>query len=192
MQASTAVRHLVPLLTHLSLRQPSASTSAHLWLFWEAQAASGNTVRQSSPSSRAFVFFTQYLVIQLAKYSGFSPIITTASLKHADELKSLGATHVIDRNASVVAEVRKLTDKPISIVYDAVSSADTQQTGLDVLAPGGKLITVTPVSVKAEDKEIIYSVGSAALHPELLTSLYGKEVYGFLERGVLKVCLQRQ
>ena len=77
-------------------------------------------------------------------------------------------------------------------MYDAVSSADTQQTGLDVLAAGGKLITVTPVSVKAEDKEIIYSVGAAALHPELLTSLYGKEVYGFLERGVLKVCLQRQ
>lgn len=125
-------------------------------------------------------------VIQLAKYSGFHPIITTSSLKHADELKSLGATHVIDRNASVVAEVRKLTDKPISIVFDAVSSADTQQAGVDVLAAGGKLITVTPVSVKAEDKEIIYVVGSASLHPELLTSLYGKELYGFLERGVLK------
>ncbi|EDR00176.1 uncharacterized protein LACBIDRAFT_314747 [Laccaria bicolor S238N-H82] len=72
-------------------------------------------------------------VIQLAKYSGFHPMITTTSLKHADELKSLGATHVIDRKASVVAEVRKLTDKPISIVFDAVSSADTQQAGVDVL-----------------------------------------------------------
>jgi NADPH:quinone reductase-like Zn-dependent oxidoreductase len=35
--------------------------------------------------------------IQLAKLSGFSPIITTSSKKHTDFLKSLGATHVVDR-----------------------------------------------------------------------------------------------
>jgi len=125
-------------------------------------------------------------VIQLAKYSGFYPIITTSSLKHADELKSLGATHVIDRNASVVAEVRKLTDKPILIVYDAISSADTQQASIDVLAAGGKLVTVLAPSVKAEGKEIVHVVGLASLHPELFTSLYGKDVFEFLERGVLK------
>jgi len=133
----------------------------------------------------------QYLVIQLAKYSGFHPIIATSSLKHADELKSLGATHIIDRNAPVVTEVRKLTDKPILIVYDAISSADTQQAGIDVLAAGGKLATVLAPNVKEEGKEIIHVVGAAALHPELLTSLYGENVYGFLERGVLKVSLQR-
>jgi len=75
-------------------------------------------------------------------------------------------------------------------VYDAISSADTQQAGIDVVAAGGKLVTVLPPSVKAEGKEIIYTVGLASLHPELLTSLYGKDVYRFLERGVLKVCLQ--
>jgi NADPH:quinone reductase-like Zn-dependent oxidoreductase len=132
----------------------------------------------------------RYPVIQLAKYSGFYPIITTSSLKHADEVKSLGATNVIDRNTSVVAEVRKLTDKPILTVYDAISSADTQQAGIDVLAAGGKLVIVLPPSVKAEGKEVIHIMGLASLHPELLTSLYGKDVYGFLERGVLKVCLQ--
>jgi len=132
----------------------------------------------------------QYLVIQLAKYSGFYPIITTSSLKHADDLKSLGATHVIDRNASVVTEVRKLTDKPILIVYDAISSADTQQAGTDVLATGGKLVTVLPPSVKVEGKEIIAVFGSVSVYPELLTSLYGKDVFGFLELGVLKVCLR--
>jgi hypothetical protein len=175
---------------HLSLRRPSASTPTHLWSFWEAQAASGDTVCQFSLSSRTFPFLTQYPVIQLAKYSGFYPIITTSSLKHADELKSLGATHVIDRNTSVVAEVRKLTDKPILTVYDAISSTDTQQAGIDVLAAGGKLVIVLPPSVKAEGKEIIHIMGLASLHPELLTSLYGKDVYGFLEQGVLKVCLQ--
>jgi NADPH:quinone reductase-like Zn-dependent oxidoreductase len=132
----------------------------------------------------------QYPVIQLAKYSGFYPIITTSSLKHTDDLKSLGAAHVIDRNASVISEVRKLTDKPILIVYDAISNADTQQAGIDVLATGGKLVTVQPPSVKAEGKEIIHVFGSVSLYPELLTSLYGKDVFGFLGRGVLKVWLQ--
>ena len=83
----------------------------------------------------------QYLVIQLAKYSGFYPITTTFALKHADEVKSLGATHIIDRNVSVVAEVRKLTDKPILIVYGAIANADTQQAGIDILAAGGKFVS---------------------------------------------------
>jgi hypothetical protein len=74
-------------------------------------------------------------------------------------------------------------------VLDAISVVDTQQAGVEVLAVGGTLITVLPATVKAEDKEIISIVGSAALHPELLTSLYGKEIFGFLERGVIKVCL---
>ncbi|KAF8804120.1 hypothetical protein BYT27DRAFT_7243878 [Phlegmacium glaucopus] len=69
--------------------------------------------------------------IQLVKLSGFSPIITTASLKHAEFLKSLGATHVIDRNvsaSSVATEVSSITkDAPIKYAVDSISLADTQQ-----------------------------------------------------------------
>lgn len=125
-------------------------------------------------------------IIQFAKYSGFSPIIATTSLNHADYLKTIGATHIIDRNAHLAEEVKKVTDKPITIVLDAISVADTQQAGIEVLAVGGTLITVLPATVKAEDKEIISIVGSSALHPELLASLYGKEIFGFLDRGVIK------
>ncbi|CCO30218.1 Protein TOXD [Rhizoctonia solani AG-1 IB] len=35
--------------------------------------------------------------VQLARIAGFSPIVTTASVKHEDFLKSLGATHIFDR-----------------------------------------------------------------------------------------------
>ena len=42
-----------------------------------------------------------YPGIQLARIAGFSPIITTASAQHAEYLKSLGATHVFDRNVDV-------------------------------------------------------------------------------------------
>ena len=36
-------------------------------------------------------------MIQFAKLSGFSPIITTASPRHTARLQALGATHVVDR-----------------------------------------------------------------------------------------------
>ena len=43
------------------------------------------------------------LVIQFAKLSGFDYIITTttASAKHAEYLKSLGATHIVDRDTPI-------------------------------------------------------------------------------------------
>jgi NADPH:quinone reductase-like Zn-dependent oxidoreductase len=98
-------------------------------------------------------------VIQLAKLSGLSPIITTASLKHTDLLKSLGATNVIDRNASLSDEVRKITDQPITIVYDSISSAETQQAGLNVLAPRGTIAVITPPTIKSDEKEILRIMG---------------------------------
>ncbi|EIN12421.1 GroES-like protein [Punctularia strigosozonata HHB-11173 SS5] len=86
-------------------------------------------------------------VIQLARLSGFSPIIVTASEKHTDHLKSLGATHVLPRSLSTEAlraEIGKITSQPIKIVYDTVSHADTQETGYSLLASGGQLILVLP------------------------------------------------
>ncbi|KAG6372052.1 chaperonin 10-like protein [Boletus reticuloceps] len=53
--------------------------------------------------------------IQLAKLSGFSPIITTASLHNEDLLLSLGATHILDRklpNAALIKRVRELVVAP--------------------------------------------------------------------------------
>ena len=62
--------------------------------------------------------------IQFAKLSGFSLIITTASLRNAEYLKSLGATHVIDRNApaeALAASVAQIAGKPVKYAYDAVA-----------------------------------------------------------------------
>jgi threonine dehydrogenase-like Zn-dependent dehydrogenase len=81
----------------------------------------------------------------LARLSGFSPIIATASEKHTDFLKSLGTTHVLSRSLSaeaIIAEVKKITAEPVKVVYDAVSLPDTQKTAWSVLAPGGQLIIV--------------------------------------------------
>ncbi|PPQ92598.1 hypothetical protein CVT25_007290 [Psilocybe cyanescens] len=133
------------------------------------------------------------IVIQLAKLSGFSPIFTTASLKHTVFLKSLGATNVLDRNLSssdTIAEIKKITgDKPIHFVYDTVSSATTQQAGLDILASGGQMVVVNPIAVKVpEDKKVFAFLGilRSPENVELTETLYHDKISGWLEQGVIK------
>jgi len=97
--------------------------------------------------------------IQLARLSGFSPIITTASLHNSELLSSLGATHVLDRKLSTAAlkeAIANITSIPITLAFDAVSLPDTQQTAHDILTAGGILTTVTPpvVANKSDDKVV--------------------------------------
>ncbi|KAF8557925.1 GroES-like protein [Imleria badia] len=89
--------------------------------------------------------------IQFAKFSGFSPLITTASLRNTDLLKSLGATHVIDRNipaSSFASEIGNITTQPIPLVFDTVGTADTQQLGYDTLAEGGHFVVILKPSIQ--------------------------------------------
>jgi len=104
-------------------------------------------------------------VVQFAKLSGFSPIITTASKSNSEFLTSLGATHVIDRSvplADLAAAVKGITNQPIGIVYDTVAHADTQTTSYAILASGGTLLTALGSEIKdiADGKEVIAPYGS--------------------------------
>ncbi|GJE89865.1 zinc-binding alcohol dehydrogenase family protein [Phanerochaete sordida] len=98
--------------------------------------------------------------IQFAKLSGFSPIITTASPHNEAYLKSLGATHVIDRSLPLAAHVRAITDKPVQYGYDAISLPETQDALYDLLAPGGRLllvkhtVAIDPAKLAAGDKYV--------------------------------------
>ncbi|GJE88772.1 zinc-binding alcohol dehydrogenase family protein [Phanerochaete sordida] len=102
-------------------------------------------------------------VIQFAKLSGFSPIIATASVHNEEYLKSVGATHVIDRNIpadELAAAVKEITDKDVKYAYDAVADATMQSVVYNLLASGGQLVNVRPApldSVKeTEDKYIAH------------------------------------
>ncbi|CDO74510.1 hypothetical protein BN946_scf184979.g65 [Trametes cinnabarina] len=105
------------------------------------------------------------LAIQLARLSGFSPIITTASLKNTALLKGFGATHVLDRNLSAAAlreEVAKIAGGPVLTVFDAIALPETQNAAFELLAPGGKLLLALPPSLdeaKAKDAQ-----GRTAFH----------------------------
>ncbi|KAI0077458.1 GroES-like protein [Panus rudis PR-1116 ss-1] len=95
--------------------------------------------------------------IQLAKLSGFLPIITTASKHNTDLLKSLGATHVIDRKlppSQIVSEIAQITNNtPIKFVYDCISVKETQNLGYDIVAKGGRMIIVLFDEIDKEKKE---------------------------------------
>ena len=94
--------------------------------------------------------------IQFARLSGFSPILTTASLHNTAFLKSLGATHVLDRKLPVEelkAAVTKAAGGFVHVVYDAVSLPDTLPLAVSATAQGGALIVVLDPELIAQEAE---------------------------------------
>ena len=128
--------------------------------------------------------------------SGFSPIITTASLKHTEYLKGIGATDVLDRNLPVpdlsqnIAEIAKV---PILRVFDAISLPTTQELGLALLGSGGKLAVILPPTVEASEGKTIVSVSGvlrSADNIEILEDLYRTKASALVESGAIKVSSQ--
>ncbi|KAJ1306108.1 hypothetical protein OPQ81_010819 [Rhizoctonia solani] len=94
--------------------------------------------------------------IQLARIAGFSPIVTTASPQHAEFLKTLGATHVFDRNADVKT-IQSAFPSPVSLILDSISVASTHSLALDVLTtpsppPGAHLAIALPLDDSVKEK----------------------------------------
>ncbi|KAJ8516799.1 hypothetical protein ONZ45_g5923 [Pleurotus djamor] len=114
-------------------------------------------------------------VIQVAKYQGFSPILTTASLKHTDYLVGLGADQVFDRHADLASELQNYSpDIRIPYVYDAVNMPIPDDV-VDVLAPGGTLICILPISNELDltgDKKAVSTLASTAHYPSFGRALY--------------------
>ena len=132
--------------------------------------------------------------IQLAKLSGFSPIITIASTKHATALKGLGADVVLSRDLTtdeLKQEISKHTSKPITLIYDAVSLDSTQRTAADLLAPNGTLVITLPDVIGELDqgRTIIREVGILRLEQNvaLLEDLFQNHLSGWVEKGLVQV-----
>ncbi|RPD78285.1 GroES-like protein [Lentinus tigrinus ALCF2SS1-7] len=175
--------------------QRPESTSAHLIHPWNEaghNAYAGKPILIVGGSSSV-----GQCVIQMAKLSGFSPIITTASLRNTPLLSSLGASHVLDRNLSPTALMSKLGDitggTAISFVYDAISLPDTQLLAYTALSSGGTLVLTFPKELpaepeKASDRKTIVEVfGSLYIPPNRdIAVAMCQKLGGWLESGVLK------
>ncbi|KAH9847268.1 GroES-like protein [Lenzites betulinus] len=139
--------------------------------------------------------------IQFARIAGHHPIITTASLHNAPLLKSLGATHVLDRNLSneaILAELPALTDrKPFEYVVVSMIDLDAIRLGRDAVASGGTIVTMVPsphsghipadMAEPGDGKRFAYVVGSVG-SPETrdFSVEMFKHITGWLENGDIK------
>ena len=145
-----------------------------------------------------------YVVIQAARLNGFSPIIATSSARHSDWLKSLGATHVLDRSlppSEIKDKLSSLTaGKPIEFVYDAWGrDRESARLGYTVLAPGGAFATVIPQELtdlkdlveesekKGEGKRVAQAWASFWPGNEELGDEIYKRLPGWLETGAIVV-----
>ena len=108
-------------------------------------------------SSCPYLILNQSLpAIQFARLAGFSTIVTTASSHHTDFLKSLGATHLFNRDADVKT-VQSAFATPVSFVFDTISEEVTQLFAFDVLTtpspvPDARLSILLPPAESLKEK----------------------------------------
>ncbi|KAI0635557.1 GroES-like protein [Trametes polyzona] len=135
--------------------------------------------------------------IQVAKQSGFGPIIATASKRNTELLTTLGATHVLDRTLSdeaILAEIPRLTSgKLLEYAFDTISLPETQSLAYKALPPGGSLVIVLPDTIPAEvkkegdGKRIAFPRGVLRLPQNQATAIdIFKRLTQWLEQGVIK------
>ncbi|KAK1215687.1 hypothetical protein PQX77_021692 [Marasmius sp. AFHP31] len=97
----------------------------------------------------------QYAIQLLSKVLGFTTVIAYASATQTDHLKSLGATHVLDRHSVPVNDlssaINEITHAPLKFVFDAHGGDEARQVGFSLLGEGGRVCCVN--SRLAEKKE---------------------------------------
>lgn len=109
-------------------------------------------------------------------------------------MKSLGATHVVDRHldsSALRSEIAKINSAPFEVVYDAVSYPDTQKAGYESLGPGGKIVLTLPSNLgdsHKDGKKVINVVGSPHIpaNRDLEVGLWSN-LSSYLAEGVIKV-----
>jgi len=135
----------------------------------------------------------------LRNFLDFSPIITTASLKHTEFLKSIGATHVIDRSTSasnLESEISGITQN-MPIKYAVVPSPHRTRNKLPMtsLKKAVNLLFSSTSSSKDDEREEIFSVVGFLRDPdniELLESLLHDNLERLLKEGAIKVSRTRK
>jgi len=134
----------------------------------------------------------------MAKLAGIGNIIVVGGPEQ--ELKSYGATHVVDRHGGekvVLERIAKVLPAPDDLIYafDTINPVATQTLGLNALSSTkkGKLARLIPLGPVDESKvvgkkagfEIIDVFGSSQWKPELAYPFWEK-VPAYLTSGVIK------
>jgi NADPH:quinone reductase-like Zn-dependent oxidoreductase len=120
---------------------PIGALTAWQGLFDRAGLRSGERVLVHGGAGAVGLF-----AIQLARRAG-AHVVTTASARHSDFLRQLGAERVLDYRAERFEE--QLRD--LDVVFDGVGG-ETLQRSWSVLKPGGRLVTIAASSEGKEDE----------------------------------------
>jgi NADPH:quinone reductase-like Zn-dependent oxidoreductase len=122
--------------------------------------------------------------IQLAKGAG-AHVITTASARNHEYVRSLGADDVIDYDqVDFVRAIREKHPEGIDLVFDTVGG-DVQRRSADVLHPEGRLTSILALDEEFfKQRELVATY--VFVRPEAGQLLYLKKL---LEGGHLKVTL---
>lgn len=120
---------------------PIGALTAWQGLYERAQLSSGEQVLIHGGAGAVGVW-----AIQLAAHVG-ARVVTTASLRHRDQLLKLGAQQVIDYHTERFEDLVNNVD----VVFDAVGGA-TLQRSWQVLKPQGRIITIAASGEVATDE----------------------------------------
>jgi NADPH:quinone reductase-like Zn-dependent oxidoreductase len=156
------------------------------------------------------------MAIQLAKLSGLT-VITTASPKNVEYLKSLGADYVFPYNdPKTPAEIKKITNGKLYLAYDVISEKGTTQVVIDSFGsdsdiPKGKkkelinLLYVSPDTLDAKADSVTrhrligYSMlgkefNAYNVHMPVIPAHYAHSIHSFelLERLLQEMKIQHQ
>lgn len=89
----------------------------------------------------------QYM-IQLLRAAGYTKVLATASPRHHDYLKSIGATDVFDyKGPNLVADVAKAVggDGKVPIVVDCIAADSSLKALAGIVSPTGKAAILMPI-----------------------------------------------
>jgi len=134
--------------------------------------------------------------VQLAALAGFGRIVVVGG--DESELKSYGATHVLDRHGGddlVLSRIRAVVGDDLVYAYDAINPPSGQHLALNALSntKRGKLARLLPTGPVNESKihakqagyEIKNVMGSSHLFPNL-TKPYWERLPQYLKAGSIK------
>ncbi|KAH7409650.1 chaperonin 10-like protein [Cadophora sp. MPI-SDFR-AT-0126] len=133
--------------------------------------------------------------IQFARIAGIGRIVVIASLDSEAELRGYGVTHVLNRQASDLADqVKALLGDDLVYLYDTFTRGDhtfgvsllsgTKRGTLIHLIPGKVDEDVAAQKIAGFDERQL--TGSSALHPDLAV-LFWKVLPEWIEKGEVKV-----
>ncbi|KAF8167546.1 biotin/lipoyl attachment:Carbamoyl-phosphate synthase subunit L [Crassisporium funariophilum] len=132
--------------------------------------------------------------IQLLHLAGYKKIIATASLKHHDYLRSLGATDTFDYNSPTLVKdiaIAAGEDRKILFAMDCITTQSTLDILADILSPLATLAILLPIKAGnavtgSLDEEMYWEIPEERNRFPKGTKIIGVRTFNYQEDSTLK------